>query len=81
MIAMEAYGDFASVYDIFMEDTPYAEWADFAVRVIEKYGISRPVRGEERMRDAPEASGRERSGMRCGQSGIWWWSLAAARAR
>ena len=79
MIAMEAYGDFASVYDIFMEDTPYAEWADFAVRVIEKYGISRPVRGEERMRRRHPA--RERSGMRCGQSGIWWWSLAAARAR
>ena len=66
MIAMEAYGDFASVYDIFMEDTPYAEWADFAVRVIEKYGISRPVRGEERMRDAPEASdpGKERDALR-----------------
>ena len=54
---MEAYGDFASVYDIFMEDTPYAEWADFAARVIEKYGISRPVRGAEGMRNAPEASG------------------------
>ena len=57
---MEAYGDFASVYDIFMEDTPYAQWADFAVQVIEKYGISRPVRGEERMRDAPQASGPEK---------------------
>ena len=39
---MEAYTDFAGVYDIFMDDTPYEEWADFLVFLIEKYGISAP---------------------------------------
>ena len=40
---MEAYTDFASVYDIFMDDTPYKEWADFLEELIETYGISKPV--------------------------------------
>lgn len=38
---MEAYTDFAAVYDIFMDDTPYQEWADFLAELIEKYGISK----------------------------------------
>lgn len=41
---MEAYTDFAEVYDIFMDETPYAEWADFIAGLIEKYGISKPVK-------------------------------------
>lgn len=41
MINLEAYTDFASVYDTFMDDTPYQEWADFLAELIEKYGISR----------------------------------------
>ena len=44
---MEAYTDFAGVYDIFMDDTPYQEWADFLAQLIEKYGISKPVRDKE----------------------------------
>ena len=40
---MEAYTDFAEVYDTFMDETPYQEWADFLVQMIEKYGISKPV--------------------------------------
>ena len=40
---MEAYTDFASVYDIFMDDTPYKEWEDFLEELIETYGISKPV--------------------------------------
>lgn len=43
---MEAYSDFASVYDTFMDDTPYQEWADFLAGLIEAYGVSRP-RAEE----------------------------------
>ncbi len=39
---MEAYTDFASVYDVFMDDTPYKEWADFLAELIDKYGISKP---------------------------------------
>ena len=56
---MEAYTDFAGVYDIFMDDTPYEQWAEFLVSLIETYGISRPVsrnlvseneRGSERIK-------------------------------
>lgn len=39
---MEAYTDFAQVYDTFMDETPYEEWADFLAGLIEKYGISQP---------------------------------------
>lgn len=42
---MEAYTDFAGVYDIFMDDTPYGEWAEFLASLIETYGPSKPVRG------------------------------------
>ena len=41
---MEAYTDFAGVYDTFMDDTPYEEWAEFIEDLIKKYGISKPVR-------------------------------------
>lgn len=40
---MEAYTDFAQVYDTFMEDVPYEQWADFLSSIIEAYGISKPV--------------------------------------
>ena len=43
---MEAYTDFARVYDIFMDETPYEQWADFLISLIETYGISKPVRGD-----------------------------------
>lgn len=39
---MEAYTDFAEVYDTFMGDVPYEEWADFLASLIEAYGVSRP---------------------------------------
>ena len=47
---MEAYTDFAEVYDTFMGDVPYEEWADFIASIIQNYGVSRPVRepGEAR---------------------------------
>lgn len=56
---MEAYTDFARVYDIFMEDTPYREWADFLAALIEKYGISTPVLSKA-------DSGRKESAFGCG---------------
>lgn len=40
---MEAYTDFAQVYDTFMEDVPYEQWADFLSSLIEAYGVSKPV--------------------------------------
>ena len=36
-MAMEAYADFALVYDTFMDDTPYEEWCDYLVELMEKY--------------------------------------------
>ncbi len=37
---MEAYTDFANVYDTFMDETPYEEWAEFIHQLIKEYGIS-----------------------------------------
>lgn len=34
----DVYMDFAGVYDIFMEDTPYEEWADFLQELLRRYG-------------------------------------------
>ena len=34
---MEAYTDFAQVYDTFMDDTPYGEWCDYLVELLEKH--------------------------------------------
>ena len=36
---MEAYTDFAQVYDIFMDDTPYEKWADFLAQRLAAEGI------------------------------------------
>lgn len=44
---MEAYTDFASVYDEFMDNTPYGEWGEFIVSKIEEYGISKPLRDSQ----------------------------------
>lgn len=45
---MEAYTDFASVYDTFMDDTPYEEWAEYIIGLLKAYGVSdRTDSGEE----------------------------------
>lgn len=38
---MEAYSDFATVYDIFMDETPYMEWADHICGLLERQGIEK----------------------------------------
>lgn len=38
---MEAYNDFARVYDTFMDETPYEEWCDFLDKLIKEYGVSK----------------------------------------
>ena len=63
---MEAYTDFASVYDTFMDETPYEEWAEFLHSQIKEYGISKPLEHAEQERtktretenseDSPEAA-------------------------
>lgn len=44
---MEAYQDFAYVYDEFMDETPYEEWAERIHELIGKYGISKPERNSK----------------------------------
>ncbi len=43
---MNAYGEFAYVYDEFMDATPYGEWCALLVELMEKYGVSKPARKE-----------------------------------
>lgn len=37
---MEAYTSFAEVYDIFMDNVPYEEWADYISELLKQYGIT-----------------------------------------
>lgn len=37
---MDAYTSFASVYDMFMDNIPYAEWGGYVVSLLEEYGVS-----------------------------------------
>ena len=36
---VEMYEDFAEVYDRFMDETPYGEWADFVEETLKGAGI------------------------------------------
>lgn len=36
---MDAYTSFASVYDTFMDNIPYEEWAEYLIGLIKEYGI------------------------------------------
>ena len=36
---MESYEDFAEVYDIFMDETPYEDWCDFVTQTLREGGI------------------------------------------
>jgi len=36
---MDAYTSFASVYDTFMDNIPYGEWADYLISLLKEYGI------------------------------------------
>ena len=44
---MDIYQDFASVYDRFMDNVPYEEWAERIDGLIRKYGVSKPERDVE----------------------------------
>lgn len=44
---MDAYTDFAEVYDIFMDETPYEAWCQFLVQRIETYGISQTGKAKD----------------------------------
>ena len=40
---MEAYTDFARVYDTFMDETPYEEWCEFLVTLLRRYEIKEEI--------------------------------------
>lgn len=44
---MEAYQDFAYVYDELMDNTPYHDWCERITKLIERYGVSKPERDSE----------------------------------
>lgn len=37
---MEAYTSFASVYDTFMDNIPYEEWAEYLMNILKEYGVN-----------------------------------------
>ncbi len=37
---MDAYTSFAEVYDTFMDNVPYEEWADYLQKLLSEYGIN-----------------------------------------
>ena len=37
---MEAYTSFASVYDTFMDNIPYEEWAEYLKGLLKEYGVN-----------------------------------------
>lgn len=77
---MEAYTDFAQVYDIFMEDVPYKQWADFLSSLIEAYGISKPVRsGGASQRAGREQETEEKTGIGEGTDDVQSAVLASER--
>lgn len=61
MINLEAYTDFASVYDTFMDETPYEEWAEFIHKLIKEYGVSKPVKriSEADVHEAAETNNKQ----------------------
>lgn len=36
---MEAYGGFAQVYDEFMDNVDYHQWCDYAIKLLNRYGV------------------------------------------
>ena len=44
---MEAYTDFAEVYDTFMDETPYEEWCDFLLTLLHRFEIQEEITDEK----------------------------------
>ncbi len=40
---METYSNFASVYDIFMDQTPYKQWCDYLIKILRNYKIAKGI--------------------------------------
>jgi len=40
---MDSYSDFASVYDIFMDQTPYEEWCEYIEQTLTEYNVPKEL--------------------------------------
>lgn len=40
---MESYGGFASMYDLFMDETPYEAWGEYLIDSLKKHGIENGI--------------------------------------
>lgn len=54
---MDSYTDFALVYDTFMDETPYSDWADYISELIQQYGVTRPQRQDKVLQDSKGTTG------------------------
>lgn len=54
---MEAYSDFAEVYDELMDDTPYEAWCEFLMEIFRRYGVDDVSKAADR--DASDKSVRD----------------------
>lgn len=43
---MEAYTSFAEVYDAFMDNVPYEEWAEYLIGILHEYGVNEGIIAE-----------------------------------
>ena len=59
---MEQYTDFAKVYDEFMDETPYHDWAQYVSQLIGSYGISSPYKKGQKNADKAEGASETESG-------------------
>lgn len=78
---MEAYTDFAGVYDIFMDETPYQQWCDTVIAVLQRYGIKQGLLldlgcGTGTMTELLSAAGYDMIGVDCAQEML---NLAVAK--
>lgn len=40
---MESYSDFAYVYDVFMDETPYEKWCDFIIKTLDENNVPKEL--------------------------------------
>lgn len=61
---MEAYTDFAEVYDELMDDTPYEAWCDYLMEVFRRYGVDDVSKDDKSVINSADAANRNDSGVK-----------------
>lgn len=77
---MEAYTDFAEVYDELMDDTPYEAWCDYLMEVFRRYGVDDVSKDDKSVINSADAANRNDSGVKKGglEKGKYSVDLSAA---